>query len=76
VTKRDKCDLTRQEASVLRVTIRAELQAGNEELMEEDKFLLQYSIDTILVWNGDKEKMWVHAVKVVRAISRGEIATP
>jgi len=60
---------------VSRITIRAEYQAGNEELMEEDKSLLHYSLDTILAWKGDKKRMWVHAVKVARAISRVEIAT-
>ena len=75
VNKRDKDGLLKQEASLLRISIRNEYQLGDTGLLDEDKYLFSYDLSSILEWHIDKRKMWVHAVKVARAISRGEIFT-
>ena len=53
VNKRDKTSLKYQEAATLRITIRAEYHAGFNNILYEDRFLLDYSLDTIFSWSGD-----------------------
>lgn len=75
VNKRDKDGLLKQETSLLWISIRNEYQLGDVGLLDEDKYLFSYNLTSILEKHIDKRKIWVHAVKISRAISRGEIFT-
>ena len=73
VNKRDKDGLEYKEAATLRITIRVDYHTGYNNILYKDRFLLDHSLDSIFSWSGDKKKMWVHAIKVARAIGKGEI---
>ena len=60
---------------MLRISIRNEYRIGDTGLLDEDKYLFSYDLSSISKWHIDKKKTWIHAVKVARAISRGEIFT-
>ena len=59
INKRDKDGLLKQEASLLRISIRNEYRIGDTGLLDEDKYLFSYDLSSISKWHIDKKKTWI-----------------